>query len=760
MPPLIYYLKAGWNALRNPKSFFDASWYLQENPDVASSKREPLTHYLLRGWRENRSPHPLFDPHWYLKANPDVEQAGKNPWLHYLMRGWREGRSPHPLFDGSWYLQKNPDVAVAGLNPLLHYLQSGWKEGRAPNAMFDGARYLEFYADVRDEGINPLVHYIKYGAHEGRHPHWLFDPQWYLEKNQDVAVTGANPLVHFVLSGWQEGRTPHPLFDIEWYLWMGQDVAAAGINPVAHYLENGWREGRKPHPLFDTDFYRDRYMAGSNSDEEPLRHFVIKGCTQGFDPNPLFDVSEYVKQCRDNIPSGINPLAHYIREGWAAGYKVHPLFDSEWYAQKYPDVAVAGLIPLAHFLSSGWEEGRNPGPFFSTSWYGKQYGDAKGVNPVVHYLQLAPEDERRPHPLFDPASWKKYAGNAQQFAADIFLHYLGAGITAQKSPGEVFDQFAATHGVERGALRFDVFVANVFEMATDGLSKAVSVTVDASRITDPHFEFLKQPADYVGKNVCLFAAYTPDGHFPDSTLHYIRNLRQIGLEILVVAATDRALSVSGLQMDMCSAVVIKDNHGYDFASWALMLTAIPSLWNANSITFANDSVFGPLSLKMLRDVHEAMLASEGDYVALTESFQVTHHFQSYFFMLKSAALKSSAVQNYWNSMESIFEKEKLIHKYEIGSLKFYKDNNISHSVIFPVDAKQMGLDLNPTLDIWRDLVEKGYPFLKVQLLRDKIDGVDASGWETLTAGNAELKRVIDQRLGSSHERRRTAEISR
>ncbi len=74
----------------------------------------------------------FYDADWYLDQNPDVNQAGIDPAEHYLAYGAREGRNPGPRFDTDWYLNQNPDVRTAGINPLVHYLRHGAEEGRLP----------------------------------------------------------------------------------------------------------------------------------------------------------------------------------------------------------------------------------------------------------------------------------------------------------------------------------------------------------------------------------------------------------------------------------------------------------------------------------------------------------------------------------------------------------------------------------------------------------------------------------------------------
>ncbi|WP_276200187.1 class I SAM-dependent methyltransferase [Chelatococcus sp. XZ-Ab1] len=76
----------------------------------------------------------FFDAEWYLAQNPDVAGAGADPLDHFLLFGGQEGRAPSPAFSSSGYLTANPDVRDAGLNPLVHYLAHGRIEGRAPAA--------------------------------------------------------------------------------------------------------------------------------------------------------------------------------------------------------------------------------------------------------------------------------------------------------------------------------------------------------------------------------------------------------------------------------------------------------------------------------------------------------------------------------------------------------------------------------------------------------------------------------------------------
>jgi len=86
--------------------------------------------------RELISTSGFFDAAWYLSQNPDVAAAGVDPVAHYLEFGGVELRDPSPRFSSRRYFEQHADVAAAGVNPLVHYVRFGISEGRlAPPAV-------------------------------------------------------------------------------------------------------------------------------------------------------------------------------------------------------------------------------------------------------------------------------------------------------------------------------------------------------------------------------------------------------------------------------------------------------------------------------------------------------------------------------------------------------------------------------------------------------------------------------------------------
>lgn len=82
--------------LISKSGYFDAAYYLINNPDVRHADIDPLWHFINHGWKEGRNPCSWFETNYYLELNPDVEKSGINPFVHYLLYGYQEGRRPNP----------------------------------------------------------------------------------------------------------------------------------------------------------------------------------------------------------------------------------------------------------------------------------------------------------------------------------------------------------------------------------------------------------------------------------------------------------------------------------------------------------------------------------------------------------------------------------------------------------------------------------------------------------------------------------------
>ncbi|MGF6160666.1 lipopolysaccharide biosynthesis protein [Ensifer sp. KUDG1] len=537
-----------------------------------------------------------------------------------------------------------------------------------------------------------------------------FDRDWYLRQHPDVMQSGMDPALHFMRYGWREGRNPSIYFDVLFYLDANPDVRASGMNPLKHYVSHGWSEGRDPHILFDVSWYRETNSDVKDAGLEPLLHFVNHGAEEGRSPHPLFDAQWYLETNPSVADSGLNPFSHYLSIGAAELRSPHPLFDARWYAEKYPTNRRACVNPLFDYIEVGGISGRDPNPYFNSAWYISQHEILRqsNKNPLLDYVTQGQYEGRDPHPDFD-SEW--YLLNNQDVKAakkNPLAHYLTAGRHEGRSPSEPGPRSELCH------------------------------------VLQIPYEVRRVPQGFEGKDFCLFVTFSANGHIADHVLRYFNALKSCGLSMIAIVVTEGlsvALPNSLLQSD---GLIVRRNHGWDFAAWATALAALPGLWKSKSIIFTNDSIYGPTSVRKLKDIVDQFLNGTGDIFALTDSYENRHHMMSYFIGLKKEGLTSPAVRNYWKSVNSYEDKNHVIHQYELSTHDHYLKSGLNIEIAFP--SKKYSPGDNPTLHHWQDLLKRGFPFIKVQALRDNLPNVDVSDWRYALKKSPDLVADIDKHL--------------
>ena len=183
------------------------------------------------------------------------------------------------------------------------------------------------------------------------------------------------------------------------------------------------------------------------------------------------------------------------------------------------------------------------------------------------------------------------------------------------------------------------------------------------------------------------------------------------------------------------------------------------------VLIANDSVYGPL--RPLDPILAQVDFDHADLWGATESWQTRYHLQSYFLIAGRKALTSEAWRAFWRKVRPVQSKTWVVRRYEVGLTQALIRGGLRCAAIWPyaqligdVDPALIGRagdddplatdpsliarrshagrirqgavarrPLNPTSDLWRQLLQTGYPFLKRQLLRENPSGVlDIAEW--------------------------------
>ncbi|MFG1429271.1 rhamnan synthesis F family protein [Roseixanthobacter glucoisosaccharinicivorans] len=265
------------------------------------------------------------------------------------------------------------------------------------------------------------------------------------------------------------------------------------------------------------------------------------------------------------------------------------------------------------------------------------------------------------------------------------------------------------------------------------LSTASGAPVQEDRdVLGPALRAVRLPsASLSGGPVCLMVTAAADGRVFGHTLRLCADLKACGMQVVLIIATDRPdLDCLDPGPQVADAVITRENHGYDFAAWAAALRYLPEVWAAPEVLFANDSVYH--ATPALAATLERMRASTSDVVALTQSAELAPHFQSYLFLYQASALAHPEARAFWGEVRSLGDKLQIIRDYEVAQRAVLERAGLRVDILFPGAPGAQGE--NQLHQGWRALIADGFPFVKVQLLRDNPYGVDLAGWRGFLDG--------------------------
>ena len=170
----------------------------------------------------------------------------------------------------------------------------------------------------------------------------------------------------------------------------------------------------------------------------------------------------------------------------------------------------------------------------------------------------------------------------------------------------------------------------------------------------------------LGPKVVLFMHFDRRGAVRTQLLDYMRELRENGRSVVFVSNA-RRLQPTCLPAltEICTAVIVRRNIGYDFGAWrdAIEFLGLPRA-ATEEVILVNDSVFGPLL--PLSGTLRRLILPKADIWGLTESWQVRYHLQSFFIAFGPAALRSAAFAKFWRSVKPVPLKSYVVRAYEVG----------------------------------------------------------------------------------------------
>jgi lipopolysaccharide biosynthesis protein len=293
------------------------------------------------------------------------------------------------------------------------------------------------------------------------------------------------------------------------------------------------------------------------------------------------------------------------------------------------------------------------------------------------------------------------------------------------------------------------------------------------------------PADLpLGPKIAVFVHFDPLGALRDHVLAYVTALHRAGYAIAFVTNSGRLRPEARAALEpLCAAILVRRNIGYDFGAMreGILRLGLPRP-DTEQVLIANDSVYGPL--RPLEETLARIDFSVADVWGCTESWQRRYHLQSYFLAFGPRALRHPAWLNFWNSVRPVQSKDWIIRTYEVGLTQQFLRAGLTCRAMWPYaelvklvdpdwlaisddeaaqggdpivlmrkyharhirDAAVLRRPLNPTSDLWRQLLLSGYPFLKRELLRSNPTNVnDVTDWRDVVRNEAGLDPTMIER---------------
>jgi lipopolysaccharide biosynthesis protein len=193
-------------------------------------------------------------------------------------------------------------------------------------------------------------------------------------------------------------------------------------------------------------------------------------------------------------------------------------------------------------------------------------------------------------------------------------------------------------------------------------------------------------------------------------------LSAAGYRPVLVSACESAEPLEWRGRRPADAIVLrKPNVGYDFGSWAVALHELPALAEAERVILTNDSMVGPFS--SLADVMARFEASTADVFGLTDTRQYFRHLQSYFLGFTHGVLRDAPLDRFFADVRSEPTKWDVIDRYELGLNRLLRREGYGITSGFHADDV-VPTGENPVIKGWWRLLERGFPFVKREILRN------------------------------------------
>jgi Rhamnan synthesis protein F len=224
-------------------------------------------------------------------------------------------------------------------------------------------------------------------------------------------------------------------------------------------------------------------------------------------------------------------------------------------------------------------------------------------------------------------------------------------------------------------------------------------------------------------DVLVYVAYCSGGRLTALQIRSVEAYHAEGYRVVLVINSGMYSRMVSPGQTPAAIQIVRENVGLDFGAWAHAVRLIGGLESARSVTFANDSVVGPLPGTLPQGLRGCIEAIDADAVFMTKCLEICEHMQSYFFTFKAQALAKGGLQVLQNAGRAT-DKKQAIQNEEVHLSSRLEALGVSTREAFPCPDADLRIQ-NPTIHHWRTLVKAGFPFVKVSLVSAGILSIDS-----------------------------------
>src|SRR5262245_49341428 len=225
-------------------------------------------------------------------------------------------------------------------------------------------------------------------------------------------------------------------------------------------------------------------------------------------------------------------------------------------------------------------------------------------------------------------------------------------------------------------------------------------------------------------DLCLFAHFDKDAIVDDYVLHYLAALKRLSYSIVFITTSPLNADEQAKLAGLCDDVIVRPNAGLDFGSWAAGVQRYADTLDGR-LLLVNDSVYAPVG--DLPGAFARLTAAPADFYGMVESLAVAPHLQSWFLLFESHVVRSPAFRAAFEQPFKDMTKDDVIKAGELGLSAALSAAGFRHTALYrPKDAGRLArtYPFNPPHYLWHQLIDDGLPFLKIELVRDRLDEAD------------------------------------